>query len=78
MLACSIDGAICAPGEALIPVDDHALLYGDGVFEGLRFYHGRLFRLAAHLMRLQDSAAECQFQLISELRGAQVDPASSG
>lgn len=56
MLACSIDGRLRTPAEAVIPVDDHGLLYGDGIFEGLRFYNGRVFRLAAHLSRLADSA----------------------
>jgi branched-chain amino acid aminotransferase len=36
---------------------DHGLLYGDGVFEGLRFYSGNIFRCEDHLTRLQDSAA---------------------
>lgn len=42
--------------EARISVFDHGLLYGDGVFEGLRSYAGRVFRLDAHLDRLWASA----------------------
>jgi len=42
--------------EACVPVYDHGLLYGDGVFEGLRFYHRRTFMLEAHLRRLAESA----------------------
>ena len=42
--------------EARVSVFDHGLLYGDGVFEGLRSYSGRVFRLDAHLDRLFDSA----------------------
>jgi branched-chain amino acid aminotransferase len=42
--------------EAKVSVFDHGLLYGDGVFEGLRSYAGRVFRLDAHLDRLYDSA----------------------
>lgn len=38
--------------EARVSVFDHGLLYGDGVFEGLRSYSGRVFRLDAHLDRL--------------------------
>ncbi len=53
---CWIDDEIRPLDAARIPVRDHGLLYGDGVFEGIRFYHGRPFRLAAHLQRLQDSA----------------------
>jgi len=42
--------------EARISVFDHALLYGDGVFEGIRVYSGKIFEFAAHLDRLYDSA----------------------
>jgi branched-subunit amino acid aminotransferase/4-amino-4-deoxychorismate lyase len=42
--------------EARISVFDHGLLYGDGVFEGLRAYSGRVFRLDAHVDRLFASA----------------------
>jgi branched-chain amino acid aminotransferase len=52
----SIDGRLCAPEDARISVLDHGLLYGDGVFEGMRIYERRIFRLDAHLARLQASA----------------------
>jgi branched-chain amino acid aminotransferase len=42
--------------SAKISVFDHGLLYGDGIFEGIRAYQGRVFRLEAHLERLYDSA----------------------
>jgi branched-chain amino acid aminotransferase len=42
--------------EARLSVFDHGLLYGDGVFEGLRAYAGKVFRLEAHIDRLFDSA----------------------
>lgn len=51
-----IDGAYLPESEAKISVFDHGLLYGDGVFEGIRFYNGRIFRLEGHLDRLWDSA----------------------
>lgn len=41
---------------AKISVYDHGLLYGDGIFEGIRAYNGRVFRLKGHLDRLYDSA----------------------
>jgi branched-chain amino acid aminotransferase len=51
-----LDGAYLPESEAKISVFDHGLLYGDGVFEGIRFYNGRVFRLEGHLDRLWDSA----------------------
>ena len=51
-----IDGKFFPEDEAKISVFDHGLLYGDGIFEGIRFYHGRVFRLKEHLERLWDSA----------------------
>ena len=52
-----INGRLRPAHEAVIPVMDHGLLYGDGVFEGIRFYHRRPFRLLEHLQRLADSCA---------------------
>ncbi|MGE9266944.1 MAG: branched-chain-amino-acid transaminase [Verrucomicrobiales bacterium] len=51
-----LDGAIVDESEAKISVFDHGLLYGDGIFEGIRFYEGRVFRLEEHLERLFLSA----------------------
>ena len=51
-----IDGEFFDEANAKISVFDHGLLYGDGVFEGIRFYGGRVFRLDEHLERLWDSA----------------------
>lgn len=53
---CWLNGTIFPAQQAQISVYDHGLLYGDGVFEGLRFYHGTTFMLQAHLQRLQQSA----------------------
>ncbi len=53
---CWIDGQLLKPAEARISVFDHGLLYGDGIFEGIRFYNGQPFMLAEHLIRLNDSA----------------------
>ena len=52
---CWINGEIVAPENASVSVFDHGLLYGDGVFEGMRFYHRQLFRAELHLQRLQRS-----------------------
>jgi branched-chain amino acid aminotransferase len=51
-----IDGNFHDQAEAKISVFDHGLLYGDGVFEGIRFYNDRVFRLDEHIDRLWDSA----------------------
>src|SRR6266403_5595637 len=51
-----VDGKFYAEGEAKVSVFDHGLLYGDGIFEGISFYNGRVFRLDEHLDRLWDSA----------------------
>lgn len=51
------DGRLVPAGEATISVFDHGLLYGDGVFEGIRAYNGRILKLKTHLDRLYASAA---------------------
>jgi branched-chain amino acid aminotransferase len=51
-----IDGKYYKKEEAFVSVFDHGLLYGDGVFEGIRAYNGRIFRLEQHLERLYNSA----------------------
>ena len=51
-----LDGKFVPESEAKVSVFDHGLLYGDGIFEGIRFYNGRVFRLEEHIDRLWDSA----------------------
>lgn len=51
-----LDGQLVDESEAKVSVFDHGLLYGDGVFEGIRFYNGRVFRLMEHIERLFLSA----------------------
>lgn len=51
-----LDGQFVDEPDAKVSVFDHGLLYGDGVFEGIRFYNGRVFLLEEHLDRLFDSA----------------------
>jgi len=64
-----IDGIIYAGGafrpaaEAAVSVFDHGLLYGDGVFEGIRAYNGRVFKLERHIERLFDSARAIRLQI---------------
>jgi len=51
-----IGGKLFDQADAKISVFDHGLLYGDGVFEGIRAYSGRVFRLKQHVVRLYESA----------------------
>lgn len=51
-----IDGKYNDEGKAMVSVFDHGLLYGDGVFEGIRAYNGRVFKLKEHIDRLFYSA----------------------
>jgi branched-chain amino acid aminotransferase len=58
-----LDGKFVDESEAKVSVFDHGLLYGDGVFEGIRLYSGNLFRLDEHLERLEFSAKAIMLQL---------------
>ncbi len=58
-----IDGAYLSPEDAKISVFDHGLLYGDGVFEGIRCYNGNVFMLDEHLERLYDSAKSIMLEI---------------
>ena len=51
-----LDGKFVPRQEAKVSVFDHGLLYGDGVFEGIRAYDGVVFQLDAHIDRLYRSA----------------------
>jgi branched-chain amino acid aminotransferase len=58
-----IDGAYTAKATATLPLFDHGYLYGDAVFEGVRAYNGRVFRLDEHLKRLFFSAHALGFRV---------------
>ena len=58
-----INGNFFDKADAKISVFDHGLLYGDGIFEGLRIYDGRVFRLRQHLERLYDSAKAIKLEM---------------
>ena len=47
-----LNGKLVGKDDAKITVFDHGLLYGDGIFEGIRIYSGRVFKLREHLKRL--------------------------
>ena len=58
-----IDGQYFDKDDAKVSVFDHGVLYGDGIFEGIRAYNGRVFKLEQHLRRLQESAASILLDL---------------
>src|SRR5437773_766852 len=58
-----IGGKLYDKADAKISVYDHGLLYGDGVFEGMRIYGGKVFRLREHIDRLYDSARAIQLEI---------------
>ncbi|WP_366923176.1 branched-chain-amino-acid transaminase [Metallumcola ferriviriculae] len=57
------DGSYVQEEAAKVSVFDHGLLYGDGVFEGIRAYHGRVFKLKEHIDRLYESARTIQLKI---------------
>jgi len=56
-------GAFRPAADAAVSVFDHGLLYGDGVFEGIRAYNGRVFKLERHIERLFESAKAIRLQI---------------
>lgn len=58
-----IDGKFYDKADAKISVYDHGLLYGDGVFEGIRVYNGKIFECDAHVRRLYDSAKAIRLKI---------------
>ncbi len=58
-----INGKLFPKEEAKVSVFDHGLLYGDGVFEGIRCYNGKIFKLEEHIDRLYDSAEAISLQI---------------
>ncbi len=58
-----IDGKLVPKADAKLSLYDHGLLYGDGVFEGIRQYNGRIFEKDAHLQRLYESAQAVRLKI---------------
>ena len=58
-----LDDKLVDEADAKISVFDHGLLYGDGVFEGIRVYGGRVFELDAHIRRLYESAKVIRLEI---------------
>jgi branched-chain amino acid aminotransferase len=58
-----VSGTFRPAADATVSVFDHGLLYGDGVFEGIRAYNGRVFKLERHIDRLFDSAKAIRLEI---------------
>src|SRR5512133_2463070 len=63
MMKIYMNGKMVQERDAKISVFDHGLLYGDGVFEGIRAYNGRVFKLREHIARLFDSARALMLEI---------------
>jgi branched-chain amino acid aminotransferase len=57
------DGEYVPAADARVSIFDHGLLYGDGIFEGIRAYNGRIFKLERHIDRLFDSAKAIRLEM---------------
>src|SRR5438046_8865338 len=71
-----VSGSFHSAADAAVSVFDHGLLYGDGVFEGIRAYNGRVFKLERHIDRLFDSARAIRLAIPhthAEVCGIEVD-----
>src|SRR4030088_1618350 len=72
-----VSGAFRPAAEAAVSVFDHGLLYGDGIFEGIRAYNGRVFKLKEHIDRLFYSAKAIMLRIPlahAAIMKAVVDP----
>lgn len=58
-----VEGKFVEKSKAVVSVFDHGLLYGDGIFEGIRAYNGSVFRLTEHISRLYDSAKSIRLKV---------------
>lgn len=70
------NGVVSPLEEAMVPAADHAHLYGDGLFEGIRIYHGKVFKLDEHLDRLYYGCKFMDFKMHmtqTELRSTILD-----
>lgn len=71
-----IDGNYYEKENAVVSVFDHGLLYGDGVFEGIRIYNGHVFKLYEHLIRMYDSCKAISLDIkmsVEQLQKAVLD-----
>ena len=71
-----MDGELVPEEDAKVSVFDHGLLYGDGIFEGIRVYEGNIFRLREHIERLYESAKTIGLDLESSMTLEEVEAAT--
>lgn len=76
MAAIYLNGKLVDRQHAVVSVYDHGFLYGDGVFEGLRFYGGKVFKLREHLDRLYDSARHIALVIPQDIDSLSADTLS--
>src|SRR6185503_4059579 len=57
-----LDGKLVDQADAKVSVYDHGLLYGDGCFEGIRCYNGRVLKMRSHLNRMFESASRIRLK----------------
>lgn len=67
-----LNGKFVRKSEATVSVFDHGLLYGDGVFEGIRAYNGSVFQLDEHIQRLYESAKYIQTRIPLDAAGLEA------
>jgi branched-chain amino acid aminotransferase len=67
-----LNGKFVRKSEATVSVFDHGLLYGDGVFEGIRAYNGSVFQLDEHIQRLYESAKYIQTKIPLDAAGLEA------
>lgn len=58
-----LNGQLVPQEQAMVSVFDHGLLYGDGVFEGIRVYYDKVFLLEEHIDRLYESARAIRLEI---------------
>ncbi|PKM79355.1 MAG: branched-chain-amino-acid transaminase, partial [Firmicutes bacterium HGW-Firmicutes-13] len=68
-----LNGEFLPKEEAKVSVFDHGYLYGDGVFEGIRVYNGRVFKLKEHLVRLYESAKSIMLKIPMDIEKMEED-----
>ncbi len=71
------NGKIISEGEAVVPIEDRGFRYGDGLFETMRVYRGKVFRLARHVERLVESASVLGIELRPILLGSSTPSSES-